>query len=443
MLQLVTYKGVVYEARDFETGEALPSPERAIWIAQTSDDLMDLAQAADVLFATPADFGSFKYMIRQSADRKRSAMPYVMIRHEDGLAYLTDMGIIKVEQPAFTPNFINHRIIDADSEEHKYVDDLFRLISDWVGGDDQAHSLLFHLSTVLQPGWSARKYLLLLGGGSNGKSTLLLMLQLLLGKSNVSRILRQDVARRSSIISALNNKLANIVFDGPAAYIAESGPEKTLTAGEPLDIEMKFENEPFTVETNALFIEGLQKEPKARDKSQALQNRIVRFYFPNEYAKDLMFEATMKSEMNLNALLTLLWEHWVAEDELAIKLRISEASKDLQIQSEMNRSAVLAFIEDLSRKQENFLDEIQSGTYLAEVFVDALQPWLQTQGYEDRTSSGVWEQVADHFVVERVIKRIGGRPRSVRVLASPRADTRRALEAMRGVSEDDEAVVRE
>jgi len=442
-MTLVTYKGHVYEARDYETGEASPSPERAIWLVLPSDTIMDIAQTLDILFANPGEFESFKYMIRQGSKRVKIASPHVMIRHEDGLAYLTDHGLEEVTaDDTFDPNFINHRIIDKDDPDHIYVIELFQTITDWVGSERQAHSLLYHLATALQPGWSAAKYIILLGKGRNGKGTLLKMIRALLGASNVSGVLRQDIAARKSIIHALNGKLANIVFDGPKKYIAESGPEKTLTVGEPLDIEMKYENDPLTVETNALFMEALNKEPKAGDKSEALQARLVRFNFPNKYVKDLNFERYMLGDRMLDALLTLLWEHWVSEDELDTKLKITEESHDLQILSELVGSPILTFVEDISRKDPTLIEQLQSGSYPADALVDALQPWMQSQGYESRSASAIWELMTDHFTIERVVKREGGRPVTKRIIAAVHSDTLRALQTMGGTTDDDEAVVR-
>jgi hypothetical protein len=442
-MNLVTYHGVVYEARDFETGEAYPEPNRAVWIEQTDDDLMDIARGLDMLFANPNEFASFKYMIRQGSTRIKEALPYVMVKHNDGLAYLTDHGLIEVEKEGFTPNFINHRIISKDEEEYAEVKQLFRVITEWTGDADQAHSLLYHLSTALQPGWAAVKYLLLLGVGRNGKGLLLAMFRKLLGKGNVSGVLRQDIAARRAIIATLNNRLANIVFDGPMSYIAESGPEKTLTAGEPLDIELKFENQPFTVQTNALFIEALQKEPKARDKSSALQKRLVRFHFPNVYEKDLMFEHVMTSDRMMDAFLTLLWEHWVDELSISSKLKLTEGSQDLQINNDLERSPILAFIEATNRTTPGFIEEIKGGKYPADTFVAALQPWLASQNYGDRTVTAIWEQLADHFVIERKTKREGGKPITRKVLGRILPDTWRALNTLEGGSSDDEAVVRD
>ena len=442
-MSLATYKGNLYEARDFETGEPLPSPDRAVWLALHDDDLLDIAATLDTLFSTPAEFYSFKYMLRQLADRKKTAEPHVVIRHGEGLAYMSDAGLVKVEKPAFSPNFINNRIIEKEEEDYKYVTELFETIAEWLGSEDQARSLLHHLATALQPGWSAVKYVLLLGSGRNGKGTLLKMVLKLFGKRNISKVFRQEMAARRATVAQLNGKLLNLVFDGPASYVADSGPEKTLVAGEPIDIELKYENTPIEVETNALFMEALNKEPKNRDKSPALQARLVRFEFPNKYEDDLLFLEKMLSDFMINALLTLLWEHWVKAEDLSTKLRASESSLDLQVANELNNSPVLAFIEDTSRKDPEFITALRSEEYSADAFADSFEPWLQSKHYGERSTSSIWEHMAEHFKIERKVKREKGRPVTRRYIIGVLPDTARALRTMEGGIQDDEAVVRD
>lgn len=442
-MSLVSFMGNIYEARDFETGAPLPPPNRAVWIELTHEDLKELAKSLDILFSSPTEFMSFQYMIGQGADLIKKAEPFVVIRHNDGLAYLTDVGLVNIENPGFTPNFINHRIIEKTDKDYEHVEKLYKIISNWVGGDRQADSLLNHLATALQPSWSAVKYVLLLGEGRNGKGTLLSMLHALLGKRNVSNVTRQMIASLRPPVAALNGKLANIVFDGPVEYVKESGPEKTLTAGEPLNVEMKFENVSQIVQTTALFIEGLNREPKARDRSGALQRRLVRFNFPNEYDLDIMFARTMTSELMLDALLTLLWEHWVTESEIVEKLRLSDESMDLQMTVIMDRSPILAFIEETAQKNPKFLEQLMSGTYQADTFIAAYQPWIQSQGYGERTVTDIWDSLADHFILETKVKREANRgPVRRKYLSRVKTDTLRALKIMEGSLNDEQAMVR-
>ena len=74
-------------------------------------------------------------------------------------------------------------------------DRVFGVITEWLDSEEEAHSLLHHLATALAPGWSAVKYVLLLGEGRNGKSLLMKMLHQMIGWDNVSSVTRQNDRR--------------------------------------------------------------------------------------------------------------------------------------------------------------------------------------------------------------------------------------------------------
>ena len=435
------HNGVMYVARDYETGDDSPAPDRTIWSALDTEALMDLARGMDMLFSTPQEFASYRYMLMQQADRVNNAEHSVLVKYDGGLAKLTDMGIQPHTVGTFVPNYIPYTIIAKESPDYKYVEELLKVMTDWLGSELQARSLLHHLSTALQPGWSAVKYLLLLGEGRNGKGTLLKMLRKLFGKPNISGVQRQQMAAQRPILRDLNGKLINIVMDGPMQYIPESGPEKTIVAGETLTIELKYENEPFDVQTNALFVEALNKEPKARDKSTALQARLVRFEFPNKYEDDLNFLAWMQSDKMISALLTLLWEHWVGEDELASKLKQTEESRNLQVTHIMGTSPVLAFLEELARKDMKIIEQLRSGEYRADNLVDALQPWMHNQGYGDRTITDIKELLGEHFLITKTVKREAGKPVTRHLITGLKAPTVRALEMIESSDDPDREVL--
>src|SRR6478736_5966459 len=422
------YNGLIYVPVDYETGEDNPAPDRTVWTELNNEALYARTRQLDILFSAPVEFANFKYMLRQQALPVLDAVPNVLVKDSFGnLIRLTDMGAVPHTQGDFIANYIPHRVIPKESNDYKYVEELFKILAGWLNSEEQAHSLLCHLATALQPGWSAVKYIILLGDGRNGKGTLLKMIRKLLGKSNISGVQRQAIAAQRPIMQTLNNKLANIVMDGPQQYIPESGPEKTVVAGEPLIIELKFENEPFEVLTNALFIEALNKEPKSRDKSTAIQKRLVRFEFPNEYPDDLNFLAYMQSDNMIDALLTLLWEHWVTEDELSAKLTPSEASRNLQVNHLVDTSPVMAFLEDIIRKTPKLLDDLRTGEYRADTLADALQPWMQNQGYGERTTSDIWNLLDEHFIMKKITRREQGRTANRRIITGIKPATQTAF----------------
>lgn len=430
VLNAWVYQGIVYTPRDWEDGTSNPAPDRAVWAELTSDELHFHADVLGVLFSSKSEFGNYKYMVKQSAQPVRNASPNVLVKYKGDLVHLTDRGIEQRVAGAFVANYIPHEVIDKGEPGYEYVEELFATVAEWVGSEDQAHSLLYHLATALQSSWSAGKYVLLIGDGRNGKGVLLAMFKALLGSRNVSGVTRQHMAASKAIISSLNNKLANIVFDGPQQYVGESGPEKTLTVGEEYEVDLKYENEPFVVVTNALFVEGLNKEPKARDKSHAMNARFVRFYFPNTYADDLIFKGYMLSSRMLDALLTLLWEHWVPQHLLSEKLKATDKSLILQAEHALATSPVMSFIEHVYEGDNKYLDSLRSGTIRADFFINSMQTWMGTQGYGDRSILDVRDLVRENFEFKERKGRENGVPRTRAYIDGLKDITARAFEIL-------------
>jgi hypothetical protein len=215
-----------------------------------------------------------------------------------------------------------------------------------VGGDDEVvESLLAHLATALAPHWSAVRYVLLLGEGRNGKSVLLDMLLKLFGNGSCSSVTRQEIAEEKPTVTALNGTLINIVHDGVARYLKDSGNEKTLIAGEPAMVRRLYQSHATAVQTNALFIEGLNREPKSSDKTQALQARIVRYRFPNTYEHNPEFHAKMTSDRYVGALMALLIDRYVLQKDGPERLKRTAQQHQMELDHLLTNSLAVQYIE--------------------------------------------------------------------------------------------------
>ena len=351
--QLVTHHGILYMPADFEDRTFMNGvvPERTVWIPVTANDLQQLSKKLyKMLFSSEKELVAFEFMVHQGATTPDKVLDEILVNTKSGLRRLDPEGVLQPASGVFVPNYIQVPL----SDDQAVKDEVLQVIVDWVGGEDEAHSLLYHLATTLSPGYSAVKYVLLLGGGRNGKGVLLKMLHSLFSAGNMSSISRQYMSDASPACFDLNGKLLNLVFDGPSTYIKDSGPEKTLVAGEPLTIRKLFSSQGSTVQTNALFVEALNNEPKSKDKSPALQKRLMRYQFSKVFALDKTFERKMLSEKYLGAFLSLLIDHFVREPEIAEKLAPTSSAEDLQVEYQMHNSIALQYIEHLELHSNMF-----------------------------------------------------------------------------------------
>lgn len=409
----------------------LPAAER-IWQPLTRNDKRRLAnQTQNILFATDSELTNFDLMLRQYAIEDESVIQHLLVRTEDGLKMLDETGTLVEPTGQFCPNVLKPVL----NTEEAAKAEVFDVIKGWLNSEEEAHSLLHHLATALCPGWSAVKYVLLIGDGRNGKSVLLSMLQDLFGASNVSNVTRQQIAERLPVCVELNNKLLNIIFDGEMAYIKDSSMEKTLIAGEPGSVRLLYENGNTRVLTNALFLEALNSEPKTRDKSGALQKRLSRFWFPNTYPIDMAFEKRMRSDELLGAFLSLLLDHFVTKYELADKLKQTSGSSALQVEQNLLNSPLHQFVSYLVSSDASWNDRLRQPV-MVDPLVDSFMAWRVNEGFTEFSTADVKRLFKEGFSTDWKTVREAGKVVKKQRLLEPKPEILALLNQLKGADED-------
>lgn len=436
---LIRYNNVLYIPADYETGEMdpTPPPERTVWKPLSMPTIQQwVRDKYDTLFSTATEEASFYFMVAQSAQQIEIETSSLLIHTDSGLRELKGDGQLHEVTGEFVPNFLPVKL--NESEEDKAF--VLSVIQEWLDDDEETTALLRHLATTLAPHWSAVKYVILLGDGRNGKSVLMSMLQALFGWENCSHVTRQDISKASPVVTDVLGKLVNVVYDGVADYLRDSGNEKSLIAGEPVPIRMLYSSHATMVKTNALFIEGLNKEPKSSDKSSALQARIVRFWFPNTYADDLLFKDKMMSEHMLGALLALLIEHYVRKEHKAVMLAPTQRSQELKLEHMHANSYALQFIAHVDQTDPLGADGL-IGLDFSELAAQFMS-WRISQGDVSAWSEpDVFELFRPAISTVRQSRRVHGKPRKVKVVEAFKAETASYLHMLKGDADDSSTVV--
>ena len=434
----IEYRDNVYLPVDFETGLRQPqSADRTVWRRMTASEMMRFANdTLDILFSSDNEFRSFYMMLQQLASSTPAVEKLLIPTKNDGVQMLTANGTLVPATGDFAPNYLKLQY-DPDVDTTFVWENLV----DWLDGEEQAHSLLHQLSVGLQPEWTASKYLLFIGEGLNGKSTLLKMMEKLVGADNVSNVSRLEMSNKRVTVAALNGALMNIMFDGPKEFLKDSSTEKTLIAGERLDIELKYKNIATTVQTTALFLEGLNNEPKTSDHSPALQRRLVRYHFPKKYVLDRSYERKMLSRESLSALVKLILEHWVMEGVDQERLTNTVASSRLQLEHQWATSPLLQFLEYLAAQDANELKTAIKPNTPVDVLVASYRPWLGANGYKSFDDGYIRQSIDENFFTTRKTVRIQGKPSTRRVIVGLKDTAQALVDAL--LEGDDDEMVRE
>lgn len=429
---VVEFMGSLYLPVHFQTKKPERGllPEETIWLPMDQKVLRKVAnRRLNILFQSDTEERSFRLMLEQFAKQKLKSKG-ILVRQADGtLKVLMADGKMKKFKGEFTANFID---VPYDPN-NPLVQQCFSTIADWVGGEDQAHSLLYHLATALQNEWSARKYVLLIGAGYNGKGTLIKMINKLFGgQDNISQITRQDMSEKSPIVPQINNMLINLVYDGPKEFLKDSSTEKTIIAGEPIWLRPLFSNYPVIVQSNCLFVEALNDEPRVSDKSPALQKRLVRFRFDNVYPDDPTFTDKMTSPDMIAAFLHLLIQHWVQKNELSEKLALTVQSLDLQMKAMWDINPVMRFLEWAHERDDQILQTIMDKKMLWNIFTMRFRDWLDSNGYKNMEDDYVMTMLKNSFVDDRKSFRLPGSkgPTTQRYIKSVLPDTLNVIQRL-------------
>lgn len=346
--ELVLHNGNLYLPLDYETGDysVVPDADRTMWQLINDDLLLDLMNLQyDIVFDSDGQRRNWQFMVLQHSRRERNPEPGLLLRTPDGLQVLKGDGKLYPHDGKFRTNSLPMMVNDDPDDKQQVFDTLV----EWLDVEEVAISLLRHVATMLAPHYSAVKYVLLIGSGRNGKSVFLEMLTRILGPDNYSGVKRGQLLDSPQVASDLVGKLANIVMDGPLDFLKDSSMEKSLVSGEEIQVRMLWGQKNTQVRSNALFIEGLNKEPNTSDKSPALQARLARFRFPNTYPEDPDFRATMLSDRLCGALLSLLIDYYVEESQRNVLLVPTKEMMQENLNAVVDNTTVLRWFRDWLR----------------------------------------------------------------------------------------------
>ncbi len=150
-----------------------------------------------------------------------------------------------------------------------------------------------------------QKAFMFVGDGANGKSTLIEAMRRFLGKDNVSSIPLQELTEDRFSSSQLYGRLANMFADLPAKALYQTGKFKTLTGGDTINAQKKFQDG-FAFLNYAKLIFSCNKFPQVKgDGSSAYYRRWQVITFPHAFPdndpntdKDLINKITAPAELS-------------------------------------------------------------------------------------------------------------------------------------------------
>lgn len=233
----------------------------------------------------------------------------------------------------------------------------------------------------------------------NGKSTLLEIIEKLIGRENVSHVTLQDFVSNRFSVSEIKGKLVNIVSEMTKEFLKDSSVFKQIVTGDTINVEEKFKDR-HTIKPYAKHIFTANELPKVADTSNGYFRRL--FIIPFE----AVFTETEKSNFNFNELVTKQALEYLAAISLkeyikAIrknKFSNEEESKNIIETYKMDSNTVIAYLYDKDRMR----CLLRSGRVRKrnEVFADYIN-YCKDSGYIHKGRNKFYEEVEATGLVQK------------------------------------------
>ena len=233
----------------------------------------------------------------------------------------------------------------------------------------------------------------------NGKSTLLEIIERLIGSENVSHVTLQDFVSNRFSVSEIKGKLVNIVSEMTKEFLKDSSVFKQIVTGDTINVEEKFKDR-HTIKPYAKHIFTANELPKVADTSNGYFRRL--FIIPFE----AVFTETEKSNFNFNELVTQQALEYLAAISLkeyikAIrknKFSNEEESKNIIETYKMDSNTVIAYLYDKDRMR----CLLRSGRVRKrnEVFADYIN-YCKDSGYIHKGRNKFYEEVEATGLVQK------------------------------------------
>lgn len=247
-------------------------------------------------------------------DRESLPKDVFIINVLNGLIEIKNGGI---EFRDHTPDYIMFNQLNVEYHDDALCPVWDQFINDIQPKAEDSYKTLKMLAYSLLPDWSQQKWFILLGKeGGNGKSVLLRVIRDLLGKDNCSAIPIQDLQSRFKG-SRLYMKLANIASDVEERKMKHFDVVKSLTGGDPIEIEMKYKDSFDYINVSTLMF-SMNEIPKLDEiLDGATQRRMIVLEFNQTFRgvdadKNMLTKLTTPEEKSgvFLQLCNMLVEHY-------------------------------------------------------------------------------------------------------------------------------------
>lgn len=197
----------------------------------------------------------------------------------------------------FSSDYVIFNAIPHDYNPNAYspiIDDMMNKLTD---NDAELRALLEEMIgyTMLRENSKAKSFFLWGPKGNNGKSVFQSLLISLLGQKNVSALDLANISKDKFALSQIQGKLANVADDIEDNFIGNNAIFKSLTTGETMVCERKYQNA-FEFTPYAKLIFSANNLPRL-ELDEGVIRRLCLIPFVHDFKKDPDFNPRIKHDL--------------------------------------------------------------------------------------------------------------------------------------------------
>lgn len=203
-----------------------------------------------------------------------------LIAFKNGIYNLIDNTMTE-----FSPSIVITNKINWDYNPEAYSELVDKTLNKIACNDPQVRALLEEaIGYCFYRRNELGKAFILIGDRANGKSTFLDMVKTMLGEDNIASLDLGELGDRFKT-AELFGKLANIGDDIGDEFIPNAAVFRKLVTGERINVERKGQD-PFEFNNYAKFLFSANNIPRMKDKTGAVQRRLVIIPFDAKFSPD-------------------------------------------------------------------------------------------------------------------------------------------------------------
>ena len=184
------------------------------------------------------------------------------------------LNLSTMEFEPMSPEHLESIRINANYDPDAHSDTADEFFHNITCGDESTQTLLYEsIGYAMLKTVELQKSFMMTGSGKNGKSTFIDLVTTLLGEDNCASLSLKDMANNFRV-STLVGKLASLAADISSQPITESDLLKSVSAGDRIMLEKKYENA-YEDRVFATLFFACNKLPKTPDTSEGFYRRWV------------------------------------------------------------------------------------------------------------------------------------------------------------------------